>query len=259
MRRIDQLREQIDSCRAGSDDLHLPELAELARAVQVDQAVAAELDRAGQFDRAVVSALHDVPVPGGLLERLLEKSAGAAASPSIGAAVVVPAKDQVSRRGWLVRLGSVGLAAAAVVTLAVVLSRSGPPESVTREQLARDIEVWAAAMALPGQWQQSRSAPAAFPISADVRGKPHQWRRYWTPGGDPAVVYDLSPPGGSRVLLFVVASRAKYAVSTTPFSVLGGTTGAIQAGAWQHGGFLYVLVVGRDQALENYVRPPRII
>ena len=90
MNRIDQLRQQIDACRAGSDDLYRPELAELAKAMcqgnsagdptAADPAVVREFDRAQRFDQCVVSALHDVAVPPGLLQKLLAQ----ASQPSVG-------------------------------------------------------------------------------------------------------------------------------------------------------------------------------
>src|SRR5688572_2368552 len=86
MDKVLSLREQIDACRPGSDDLSLPGLAELAQAAQEDRAVAEELDRSQRFDRAVLSALHDVPVPGDLCERLLAQAAEGGAAP-LGTAV----------------------------------------------------------------------------------------------------------------------------------------------------------------------------
>src|SRR5688572_16217343 len=63
-------REQIDACRPGSDDLSLPALVGLAAAVDRDRGVAEELSRSQRFDRAVSTAMHDLPLPAGLLERL---------------------------------------------------------------------------------------------------------------------------------------------------------------------------------------------
>src|SRR5262245_20658088 len=106
MSRIDQLREQIDACRAGGDDLQLPGLADLAQEVgegndPAEESIAREFDRVQAFDRAVVSALHDVDVPSAMLERLLAKTAAAAdrhrveiLAPAIDAAANSPAGAQ---------------------------------------------------------------------------------------------------------------------------------------------------------------------
>src|SRR5687767_10428691 len=73
MSRFHQYREQIDACRAGSDDLALPALADLATAVEGDRALAEEVARSQRFDQTVAAAMHDLPVPDGLAERLLAK------------------------------------------------------------------------------------------------------------------------------------------------------------------------------------------
>src|SRR5688572_5213675 len=78
-------REQIDACRPGSDDLSLPALAGLAQAVEQDSAVAKELARSQRFDHAVSAAMHDVPLPAGLLERLEARLASGDVSESVDA------------------------------------------------------------------------------------------------------------------------------------------------------------------------------
>src|SRR4029453_1010408 len=145
MSRIDQLREQIDACRTGGDDLHSPDLGELAQAIgeggaPADPAIVNEFDRSQRFDRAVVSALQDIAVPAGMLERLLAKTTAAAdrlraeiLAPAIDAAVnspagapttTVPAAPATATPAMLSRrwmLASVVAVAAGIAGLAFVL------------------------------------------------------------------------------------------------------------------------------------------
>jgi hypothetical protein len=254
MNRLDQLRQQIDACRPGSDDLHLPELAELKAAVASSGEVAAELDRAQRFDQSVTSALYDVPVPSGLLDRLLVSAASPVALAGIEQAIDVGpsaapsdapqaagAAASGSRRTWLWRVGSIALAAAAALAIGVFVSNRSPRE-VTAEQLAADIPAWFTAADSQDGWSTAR-VPPGFPWDKAVRGNPRAWRSLKTPTGEPAVVYEVASGNGTRALLFVVATRARYQVPTLPGSPLRGTTGGLQASAWQGAANLYVLVV----------------
>ena len=67
--------ERLDAVRPGSDDLSLPEMAGLGDALTNDPALAAEYRRRQAWDRAVAVSMHDVAVPEGAKERLLERLA----------------------------------------------------------------------------------------------------------------------------------------------------------------------------------------
>src|SRR5262245_6646190 len=72
-----RLLQQIDACRHGPFDvpaegLRTPELAELSAAVaRGDEAVLRVWSQVAAADAAIDAALHDVPVPDDLNERLL--------------------------------------------------------------------------------------------------------------------------------------------------------------------------------------------
>jgi hypothetical protein len=187
MNRIDELREQIDACRAGSDDLHLPELAGLAQAVGHDgaaentadeTAIAREFDRSQRFDRSVVSALHDVSVPAGLLERLLAQTAAAklegtatlegsvdravesADTTPAGEASVVKAPTSRTSRRWLIGAGV--LAASALAVGAVLFAvRSGPRDISQAELVNQLIPAWNAKLLGGARWA-TVPPPAGF-------------------------------------------------------------------------------------------------
>jgi hypothetical protein len=285
---IRRLRQQIDACRVHSDDLDLPELADLARAARTDQAVAQELDRSQRFDRAAIAAVHDVPVPDGLLGRLLAAagaSQGAAIQPALQsgagimqamdassgvvdgpiaegsapAAPALPAKaGWSSRRGWLAVAGSI--AAACLIGVTIWMTQAGAPApTLSKDQLASSVMHWMDDMAAPGDWKSAAvtSPPAAFKVDPAVQQKVVRWRYYRTPQGA-AVVYDLSPPGRPRALLFVVRTSARYSVLSLPYTQLTASRGTV-IGAWQKPDLLYVLVVDEDgQRLDDVVRKPHV-
>jgi hypothetical protein len=269
MNRLDQLRQQIDACRPGSDDLHLPELAELKAAVASSGEVAAELDRAQRFDQNVTSALYDVPVPAGLLDRLLVSAASPVAlagveqaideGPEAAPADAPQAATSVAngtRRTWLWRAASIALTAAAVIALGVFFSR-GKPREVAAQQLAMDVSNWFDQAASGNQWAIGSAEQPGFPLDQSVTRRPIARRSFLTPSGETAVVYELSAPGQSRALLFVVTPRANYKVAQSPAgATLMGTTGGIKAAAWQRpAGKLYVLVLkGSDVSIEQFLR-----
>jgi hypothetical protein len=263
MNRIESLREQIDACRPGSDDLALSGLAELAGAAEQDRAVAAELDRSQRFDRAVISALHDVPVPGDLLERLLAGASGDSnadrALTTVGSsdAVVVSAGSaalsapaRVSRR-WIIALATVAAVALIAVGVAPLLPRPG--RDAPQDQLGEAAVHWHKDNSPRAEgWTAFASSTPPYPL---LRNNPLRQRRYETAHG-PAVVYDLAPPG-RQALLFVVTTRHTFPVQTSPYTTIT-ASGGLTIGAWQRGNTLYVLIISPDgHRLEDYVRQPR--
>ncbi len=282
MNRINQLRQQIDACRAGSDDLHRPELADLAKAMgdgaadpaAVDPAVVREFDRAQRFDRCVVSALHDVAVPPGLLQKLLiqastpavgehadllDGSVTAAAQidspPSGGDATIVsaPAGPGV-RRLTFFRLVGLGIVAASLLAAGYVWWPV-TPQQILQVELAGDVGNWMTEATQASGWQTgpAPSFPAAdmLPRGRAIAG----WRSFRTARGEPVVVFNLMD-GNETVRLFVIATPHRYSVRPVPLTPLLGMTGNWNVGAWQReGGPLYVLVVGRGRrSPDDYVR-----
>ena len=267
MNRLDQLRQQIDACRPGSDDLHLPELAELKAAAASSGEVAAELDRTQRFDQNVTSALYDVPVPAGLLDRLLASAAspvalagieqaideGPSATPAADAPQAASAVTRGTRRTWLWRAGSIALAAAAALAIGVFVSNRSPRE-VTAEQLAADIEDWysEASSAPTPEWSTVKSPQQSSIGQYVATRRALPWRNFKTAAGESGIVYQVA---GKQVLLFVIDTNAKYQVGGSPRNRLLSTTGGITAMAWQPPGKLYV-VVAKDagQPIESFVK-----
>jgi len=264
----DRLREQIDACRPGSDDLGLPALSELADAARRDPAVAAELARSQQLDAQLRSAIRDVPVPAGLAERLLQ----AAQHPDEPEAnVCLPANPE--RRQWFVRRPNLtrrhwilaGCSTALVGLIAFVSSQLLEPlRTVTQEEIASETLVARAHLSATA-WQPIAKLPRNIRIDPAVIGTPHHWQivraansAAWSAG---ITAIDLTPQGAGRAkaFLFVVSSSAKFSVPTRPAAVARlSLSGGYTATAWQRLGsnLLFVLVVeeDRNQHLEDYLR-----
>lgn len=253
-----QLREQIDVCRPGSDDLALPALAELAAAAEHDRAVAAELLRSQRFDRAVSAALQDLPAPAGLMERLL--AAVEANKPALPAPIE-QTPSRWTRRRLLLAAGS--LAAVALLAVTAVLFVPRPQQQVTQEELSLAVAEWVNGRGVvPSDWVAT-PLPTKFAIPSSInRKQPSRWRPLaasgdgWSGSG---VAMDLNPPTGAPAMLFVGSSKARFGVPSVPtrLPVSGLPGGRMKAVAWQNPttNLLYVLVVTEDrgQRLEDFL------
>lgn len=250
-------REQIDACRPGSSDLSLPALAELAQAVEADRAMADELARSQRFDRAVSTAMHEVPLPAGLLERLearLAEADVAAAEASTADVALPPAPARFSRRGIL----AAALSVAALTLIAVsAIFWPQPGRQVSSAELTELAARWFDQKLPQNAWKPARSAPATFAVPRGV-SSPTEWQPFATPAGEQGVVYELTNGLRPRARLFVIATPHKYQVGTLP-TRLRGTTGGTAVAAWQQGRLLFVVVVVENgQKLEDFVRPPNV-
>src|SRR5581483_8659248 len=68
-----RIREGLEACRPGSDDLRSPELADVAAAVDGNGEVRSLHQRLQNWDVAISNAMEDVPLPEGLAARLLAR------------------------------------------------------------------------------------------------------------------------------------------------------------------------------------------
>jgi hypothetical protein len=266
MKRIAQFREQIDACRPGSDDLALPALAPLAQAAESERAVAAELDRSQQFDRVVMSVLHDVPVPGDLLERLLAqatqgKSAEqhdvvAISDGSANSIAPTPASGtatgrRTSRR-WLMAGTGLAALAASLVGLGVFLSR--PARDISQAELADAATDW-----YTDAWRQSaewQPYAGTLPPHSALRVRPMRTLTMNTEFGA-ATVYDCSVRDRPAAFIAIRTRDRFMNLAPLPFTPVKGATGGLAIGAWQSGGTLYVLVLDKDGLrLDDMLRRP---
>jgi hypothetical protein len=280
---ITRLRQLMDACRANSDDLSLPGMADLAVALREHSALRCEWESRQRSDRVIAGAMHDVSAPAGLAERILAAAAtrdGERLAQAARAAMTTEAEPNAntipppateparwSRRRWLRYAGST----AALLLVAIAAWQFWPrqPQVVSTAQLAGEAQEWFnVAAAVKAGWQPpSTTPPLGFPAGS-ITQKFHNWQSLQDPREPTLVVFDLAGPGRpGRAYLFVAKTQRDYQVSTFPFTRLP-ATGGLTMGAWEQGGMIYVLVVDEPNSglrLKNLVRdqnlavaPPRL-
>ena len=251
-----RLLEAVEACRPGSEDPADAELSALADAVAADPELRAVYDKLKQTDVVLAEAFHDVPVPEGLADRIVDRLASARQTqvapddPTATEDNAAELPSAVAKRGGLLRrrrvLGAAGLVAMAGSVLAAFLIWGGPREEWTEGKVAD------AAMMLfdeegnpppGGSLTSKKSPPGSYRISPLVAQLPGiRWR--WTDEflDRQAVAYDLTPTGGARATLYVVKCRVPGLRGSPPNNPAYNSLNRCAA-AWQSGGLLYVLVV----------------
>lgn len=264
------LREAIEACRPGSDDLQAPEMASLREQLAADPELQQFCDRVERFDRRVAEAFRDVPVPEGLEASILARlgiaglAPAAADSPSDVTETApirraphdqapVAAPSRRSRR-WLFRAAAAAAASLLVGTF-VYLQRPAP--------LAESRILDAARSAFQSEetiaWNEG-SPPDAFRPSGYVRRVSLarvKWRDLEGFLGRQAVVYDLTRPDGPSARLYVVRASAA-GLPPLPPSAPQSTTHGMSVSAWAERGLLCILVVdGSPRDYQRYLQLPQ--
>ena len=271
-----RLRQLMDACRANSDDLSLPEMADLAVALRDDAALRSEWESRQRSDRVIAGAMHDLSAPAGLAERILAAATprdGERLAQAAGAAVAIEVEPNAdtspapttqvargSRRRWL----RYAFSTAALLLAAVAAWQFWPrqPQVVSAAQLAGEAQEWFnVAAATKAGWQPpSTTAPLAFPAGS-ITGKFYHWQSLRIPQEPTLVAFDLAGPRlPGRTYLFVAKTMRDYQVSSVPFTRLP-ATGGLTMGAWEQGGMIYVLVVDEPNTglrLERLVRDQKL-
>lgn len=249
-----ELLERIDACRAGSEDRN-----ELALEGAEARAIC---DRVQAIDRAVGAAMHDVPVPVGLSERLLAHLATAQVADAAEAQTPSPTADTtlaVSRRRWL-RWGA-GLAAiaasVAVVTTVIFWKSTSLTAQAVHEQILPFYQ-----QEQPGTAYKLAALPPGYPFSRYVNMLPGTtWRPVQSFLHRPelaGVAYELTY-GGAEATLYVIPTQVAGLPSSPPQKISAATGNLIRV-AWQEGEVLYVLVVQGDaRAYQAFVKRAGII
>ena len=262
------LRQRMDACRLGSDDLSLPEMADLASALRADAALRSEWESRQRSERVIAAAMDDMSVPAGLAERILA-AAGVVDRARLGKATdraVAAAEDagesadapRPQRYLSLTRRQLVSIGSAALVLVAAAMIWQVwfvEPVKVSKEQLAISAQAWYQAALKPGDSLKSGNGPHPFPAAA-IKGLPAGWRQVKANDERSLIVYDLSSIRG-HVYLFAAKTSKEYAVGKLPYTTIP-TTGGLEVGAWQAGNVIYVLVVDSDQKLEEFLRPAKL-
>jgi hypothetical protein len=263
-----RIRESIEACRPASEDLHSPEMADVARRLQDDPHARQVYDRVQEYDAAILKAIDDVSVPPGLSERILERLRAAGdesvkgRSHELLAGIVAAASKtheanpqaQVSpapRRLALSRrrlMGTALTALLACVLLVVVINLLQQPSDLDLPELA---DQWQAQ--LGNDWQKTAAAPPDFAVPGAVLVKPTGWQwvdRYATV---PVVAYELVHAKAGKAMLYV-AQMTRDGLRGSPPLTPQSTSGQAVA-YWRSGSHVYVLVVEDERNYRAFVRP----
>lgn len=258
-----RLLEAIDACRPGSEDLSDAELSALAEGMAVDPELRAVYDRLKQSDVVLAEAFHDVPVPDGLGDRILDRLASARrmqAAPDGSTATEDNAAESsppLAKRGrfWRRRRLLGGVAALVLAgSLLLAFSIWGDSEDALTggmvEQVAIELFDKECDSLPAGQRADDVSPPRSHPLDPNVAQLAGiRWR--WIDGflGHRGVAYDLAPPGSPRATLYVFKCRVPNLGVSPPRTPACNSRNRFAA-AWQSGGLLYVVVV--DGGLGRY-------
>lgn len=262
----DNIRQQIEACRPGSDDLQLPEMAAAAEQVRRDPAVSDIYEQTQAWDALVAEAFADVPVPDGLQERLLARLAEEAPE-SQEIAITIGATAPAERAGTVDRAGTIdraakpaagkqvvtgktlALAAGAVaIGLALLLLVALIPnrQPLDEQQILEMVQ----ASPVATNWNEDFSL-APHPFSDDVAAVPEGWQYAADLPDRQAIVFNLGP----RATLHVFAPAAPVqGLPLSPPQSPQSSSGKI-AGAWTSGGLVYVLSVeGRRERYQSFIK-----
>lgn len=202
------------------------------------------------LDEKLAAALHDVPVPEGLAERLLDRLKNAELT-------ATDDEGPPGRRSRVILSLSFG-AAAAVLLVAVWLGLhrdEGISQSYALDEAIRSFQLGSDE---PGPLLASKPAPAAYPFSpAVIQLRGTRWRLLETFLGRRGIVYDLPGPVGTTASLYVVDAAGLEGFDPSP-TLYPFTTAGCCAASWQEDGRLYILVVqGDPSAYRAYLNVPR--
>jgi hypothetical protein len=252
------LLELIDACRPGTDDVRLPEMRALAERMEQDSTIAQQYERIQRLDSAVKTAMTAGPVPEGLASRLLaaidradkpfsdagvDPTVAAASEPSGEIERATTASQSGHRVGrkrtfWI----SLTSLAAAIALVVVLWPRDAVP--VTERDMPERVRQWTA-LIQPERWRTSRFPDKEFPPGNRVLLRPRRWQSIASRESGRLVCYDLSPPGGSAILLFVspIVPSRPYALPSWPSEQPGWNTQGLCIASWMVKGLVYALAV----------------
>jgi hypothetical protein len=235
------LQELISCCRPDLSDLTEDEARALSEALEQDAQLREQFQAQQAWDVAIGRAMHDVPVPDSLADRLQASLATAA-----------PADPVTVRRSFvsalLSPLPASLLAAAALVLFALwfIVPRG---DNLTADQVAAESRTWIGQLDAEA-WQPTDALVLEqFPLDPSVRLRVVSCQQCSAISYGQAMVYraDL-PPDQRSAYLFVIRTAQGRSLPTIPRSVPDSTTGGICIGVWKSKGCLYVLVVPGTQS-----------
>jgi len=225
-----------------------------------------EESRLQGFDRRLAAALHEVPVPAGLADRLLARLQPAAtvtADSTVTVDSTVPA-DAAATQAPVLALAELpatvtriatrrrklwALSAAAAVLIAAGLwgffnyqTQAGDAPELAAKWFAEfDSQLNGKLLS----WRASGNGPSGFQVPSSIRVPARGWMPVNKIVGAKGVAYDLGGDGRTAVL-FVVQMPSDPSLRSRPPVSPQVSTGGWTIGVWQSGGLRYVLVVSGD-------------
>ncbi len=244
-----EIIQAIEACRAEANDWEALEGVDGMRWVAEDPAWRERCERAQAWDRTLSQALHEVPIPAGLGDRLLAaldhevrpSSSAEAASGVFSGSSGATASTRRSRR-WILGLAGLGVSAALIGVMAL-WGWATPRAPQPTPEFAQEVLQWSEEVA-GGEWYTDFSVDElqAYPLDDAIRAAPRRWTWFTTPYHPRTVVYDLTAPRGQRTYVFCIpAARPSVSLPSTPPLRPFSTTGGISIGTWQRDAQVYVL------------------
>ena len=254
-----RIRELIDACRPGSEDLADGEMQELSDVLNTDAGIRELYEQTQANDDAIRTALHQVNVPDDLANRLMERLVNDLdlVQDNVPSNLEDDTKvremnqsatDGVnSFRGWTRRrwLAIVALASAAAIGGLLLVPGLRTPRIKAGELSLKALD-WIDA--LDETWNDDLSAtPESLPISIHLSARLNGWQTWQTPPplNEDSTAYRLSPfARGKAAVLFVIKrpNRIQGLTTTPPARPLANMNGRA-SGVWRENERLYVLVV----------------
>jgi hypothetical protein len=263
-----RLREMMEVCRPGRDDLADPEMAALARVLADSPELSRLQERLQRFDAAMADAFRDVAVPDGLESRILARVAAESAALCVPSSEPMEASierdvsdtsvsptPRTSRRRWYLAAGGLAAVAAAVLVFAFGLL---PP---TRKIVRSDLLVGAIECflneSLGGQLSAPAPATGRYPFSTSLEGLLSGRLSVMRRGvvddflGQRADAFDLIGRGGKVGTVYAGSFAVEGLPAEVPLHPML-STGETSASAWREGDVVYVLlVIGGERAYER--------
>ncbi|MBN1591474.1 MAG: hypothetical protein JW888_18315 [Pirellulales bacterium] len=233
-------------------------------------------ERSARLDETLGCVFRDVPVPEGLLQRILSRLEEAQTEDPDGPVLAAPGRSasssrntdvlpgkRLSRRWWIA--GTTGVVAASVLIAGMLCLWTSNGPTSAQEVLHEAMNRFVATDAAPGELISAETLAsnpllASHPFSDDIRRLPRtRWRKVEDFLGGSAVAYEMTGWGGTRATLFVLPCRHQIdGLRAKPAHHSNLATGGKAAGAWQTDGLLYVLVVeGDERAYRRFLDPGR--
>lgn len=191
------------------------------------------------FDERISAVLHDVPIPEGIVGRLVERISdnnGTIATNSEGAS-----------RGWFQSrrkiLMGVGCAVAASLVFAVAAMSLSPSDSeVSTELLPQLAGAWLDQIAPGIDWRHDAIDNTDYYITRAIQARAMGWQMWSNDQGQEGIVFRLQGPNRNDGYLLVLRGRGRELPDRPPMSPQFRTGGRIGA-MWLEGDVVFALVM----------------